>query len=253
MGSAPPEGWAGDARAGISSQIAEASKREYVGEEAATVILDSLLETLSSYGYNAELPPREAESTVRRQIEVLLDKSSLHREYQFHRRRFFPWSLGPPVETPEKLCRSLILGMAGPPRDENRSTLLRILRGVRWPVSPEAVTSSRFPWAESLHPAMLESMVAGQAQSDYPLPLGYWPEPLLASATAFAKGPDGIFEVLGWINISRLIYGYGWRVLVDWRYLESVKDHPSFVQFLREEDAMVEEIESAFDRGEYTL
>ena len=75
----------------------------------------------------------------------------------------------------------------------------------------------------------------------------------MASATAFVKGVAAVDETLGWIVLSKLSYGYAWRVLVDWRYLESVKDHPSFVAFLRQEDEEVEKIESAIDRGEYPL
>ena len=86
-----------------------------------------------------------------------------------------------------------------------------------------------------------------------PLPLGFWIEPLLASATAYVKGAAAVDETLGWIVLSRLSYGYAWRVLVDWRYLEPVKNHPSFVAFLRQEDEEVEKIESAIDRGEYLL
>ena len=32
-----------------------------------------------------------------------------------------------------------------------------------------------------------------------------------------------------------------------------VKDHPAFVEFIRQEDELVNEIESAIDRGEYAL
>jgi MinD-like ATPase involved in chromosome partitioning or flagellar assembly len=83
--------------------------------------------------------------------------------------------------------------------------------------------------------------------------LGLWPEPLMAAAVARAKGYEGMDEVLAWIALARMTYGYAWRVLVDWRHLESVKDHPRFQGFLREEDEMVEEIESAIDQGIYPL
>lgn len=102
-----------------------------------------------------------------------------------------------------------------------------------------------------MHPMMFEEMREGRAWFD--MPLGFWPEPLMASAVAVVKGPEGVKEVLGWLMMARLTYGYAWRVLVDWRHLEPVKDHPAFVEFIRAEDEMVEEIESAIDRGEYPL
>ena len=85
------------------------------------------------------------------------------------------------------------------------------------------------------------------------IPLGFWFEPLMASAVALVKGQEGAKEVIGWLTLARVVYGYAWRVLVDWRHLESVKDHPLFVEFIGQEDEMVDEIESAIDRGEYTL
>jgi hypothetical protein len=55
------------------------------------------------------------------------------------------------------------------------------------------------------------------------------------------------------IRALRDRYGYAWRVLVDWRHLTKVKDHPRFQELLREEDEMVKEIESAIDEGVYPL
>ena len=104
---------------------------------------------------------------------------------------------------------------------------------------------------ELMQRGMLEEL--GQGPSWFDAPLGFWPEPLMASAVALVKGLEGVNEVLAWLTLSRLTYGYAWRVLVDWRHLESVKDHPAFVEFIRAEDEMVEEIESAIDRGEYPL
>lgn len=107
-----------------------------------------------------------------------------------------------------------------------------------------------------LDPRMTHEIVFGEmhkGRSWADMPLGLWPEPLMASAVALVKGAEGVKEVLGWLMLARLVYGYAWRVLVDWRHLKSVKDHPLFVEFIRAEDQMVEEIESAIDRGEYPL
>jgi hypothetical protein len=85
------------------------------------------------------------------------------------------------------------------------------------------------------------------------VPLGLWFEPLMACAVAEVKGWDGVQDVLGWIGLSRLRYGYAWRVLVDWTRLKRVEDHPDFQRFLKEEDEDVERIESLIDQGVYPL
>ncbi|MBM4036565.1 MAG: hypothetical protein FJ291_32920 [Planctomycetes bacterium] len=84
-------------------------------------------------------------------------------------------------------------------------------------------------------------------------PMGFWPEILFASALALVHGKTALEQVLRWLAMARERYGYAWRVLVDWRHLASVKDHPLFVEFMRQEDELVDEIEGAIDRGEYTL
>jgi hypothetical protein len=42
-------------------------------------------------------------------------------------------------------------------------------------------------------------------------------------------------------------------VIVDWRHLKAVQDHPKFVAFLQEEDERVAKIEAGIDRGRYPL
>jgi cellulose biosynthesis protein BcsQ len=84
-------------------------------------------------------------------------------------------------------------------------------------------------------------------------PVGFWPEPLAATAAAVCDGPDAIQEILAWIHLARLHYGYAWRVLLDWRYFEEVKQHPDFQAFLQQEDEAVASIEDAIDRGVYPL
>ena len=86
-----------------------------------------------------------------------------------------------------------------------------------------------------------------------PAPLGLWPEPLMACALALVRGEEAMGPILTWLWWSRLSYGYAWRVLVDWRHLDSVKDHPAFVEFMRREDEQVEEVEAAITKGEYPL
>jgi MinD-like ATPase involved in chromosome partitioning or flagellar assembly len=83
--------------------------------------------------------------------------------------------------------------------------------------------------------------------------LGAWPFPLMLSAVSLVKGPYAIDEILTWLDLCCLFHGYAWRVLVDWRHLEHVREHPKFVAFMRDEDAQVDKIEAAIDRGRYPL
>jgi len=84
-------------------------------------------------------------------------------------------------------------------------------------------------------------------------PLGFWPETAMISALALVKGADAIEDLMSWIMLARMTYGYAWRVLVDWGHLDSVRRHPLFVEFLRGEDEQVDAIEKQFDDGTYTL
>ena len=98
-----------------------------------------------------------------------------------------------------------------------------------------------------------KELLTGDFSRPDPVPFGFWPESLLISALSVIKEEKGVGEVLDLIRALRDRYGYAWRVLVDWRHLAKVKDQPLFQQFLREEDEMVEEIESAIDQGVYPL
>lgn len=85
------------------------------------------------------------------------------------------------------------------------------------------------------------------------LPVGLWPELVLAASTAVVKGADAAHQVVDWLTLARLSYGYAWRVMIDWTHLESVKDEPVFKKFISEEDELVEQIESSIDGGVYPL
>jgi MinD-like ATPase involved in chromosome partitioning or flagellar assembly len=98
-----------------------------------------------------------------------------------------------------------------------------------------------------------KELLAGNFSRPAPVPFGFWPEPLLISALSVVRESRAVAEVMDLIRALRNRYGYAWRVLVDWRHLAKVKDQPLFQQFLREEDEMVEEIESAIDQGVYPL
>jgi hypothetical protein len=80
-----------------------------------------------------------------------------------------------------------------------------------------------------------------------------WPEPLAATIVAITEGSNAVKRILEWLHLARSRYGYAWRVLLDWRYFEEVKEHPQFQEFLREEDEIVEAVEAAIDRGDYPL
>lgn len=86
-----------------------------------------------------------------------------------------------------------------------------------------------------------------------PAPLGFWPEPLAATALAVADRTGAIEEILAWLYLARLHYGYAWRVLLDWRYFDEVKQHPRFQVFLHEEDEAVAEVERKIDKGDFPL
>ena len=88
-----------------------------------------------------------------------------------------------------------------------------------------------------------------------PNPVGMWLEPLLAEGNAVVKGlgESGIDQVLGWLSLARHSYGYAWRVLVDWRNLKNVQDHPAFIAFIEAEDKLANRIEHAIDVGTLPL
>jgi len=154
----------------------------------------------------------------------------------------------------------------------NDETLLKLTRGVeslargtlredlgshkflaeiyRLPASPQEVLGGDVA-LRKLGSSTLEMAIDRGTYSD--TPLGFWPEPLAATAVALLKGPEAIQEILAWLHLARLHYGYAWRVLVDWRYFEGVKQHPEFQDFLRQEDEVVKDIEAAIDRGEIPL
>jgi MinD-like ATPase involved in chromosome partitioning or flagellar assembly len=98
-----------------------------------------------------------------------------------------------------------------------------------------------------------KELLTGNFSRPDPVPFGFWPESLLISAVSVVREGKAVGEVLDLIRALRDRYGYAWRVLVDWRHLAKVKDHHRFQELLREEDEMVEEIESAIDQGIYPL
>ena len=139
-------------------------------------------------------------------------------------------------------------------QEADKAALAEIVDKARLLIPLEVLLGRHFPaWSEFFHPMMFEEMLFDKERSGMPVPLGFWPELTIGSAVAVVKGSNAIKEILGWLSVARLAYGYAWRVLVDWRHLEQVKDHPDFVEFLRKEDEHAEAIESAIDRGEYPL
>jgi len=172
----------------------------------------------------------------------------------------YPWR-HTMMQPPRAHLREFILEAApilltGDPDRRGLSRLAHLVAGMQVPEPvSDLAEGDRFLSRWLTRPESIDLMfgVAAWGRTWIDSPLGLWPEPLMASATALVRGPKGVEEVVGWLMLSRLVYGYAWRVLVDWRHLASVKDHPLFVEFLRQEDEMVDEIEGAIDRGEYTL
>ena len=118
------------------------------------------------------------------------------------------------------------------------------------PASPAEVLSGKTDLSKT-GSSKLETVFDKASYSN--TPLGFWPEPLAATAVALWKGSEAIREILAWFHLARLHYGYAWRVLVDWRYFEDLKQHPELQAFLRQEDEVVAEIEAAIDCGEIPL
>ena len=155
----------------------------------------------------------------------------------------------------ERLYPRAVFALSKPAvQDADKAELAEIVDKARLPIPLEALLGRHFPVSPIFfHPAIFEEMLFLGERGDAPAPLGFWPELTIASAVAVVKGSKAIEEILAWLGVARLSYGYAWRVLVDWRHLEQVKGHPAFVEFLRKEDEHAEAIESAIDSGEYPL
>jgi len=257
LGSVPSEEVCSDHLQGALRWV-RALKGEHPYDSRATVQLDSVVTSFLMQGYNTPWSVHPQPEAYEKQFESLVDRLDLFAEWRSSSRRFSQWMFS---ETPEfvgKLSSSVVLEMMKAPVKERRRALSQILENVRLPEGLKELASSRFLFSrEKFAARWLQDMLLqwewGDLERTSPSPLGFWIEPLLASATAYVKGVDAVDETLAWIVLSKFSHGYAWRVLVDWRYLESVKSHPSFVAFLRQEDEEVEKIESAIDRGEYPL
>lgn len=140
--------------------------------------------------------------------------------------------------------------------------ILRVIE--HWASGTLAQSAESLQYLRTLYrrPENLQDEVSPQSLSNLVLLLsplfshslfGFWPAPLAATAAALEGGADAMDEILAWLYQARSMYGYTWRVLVDWRYFEEVRRHPRFKAFLAEEDALVESIEGAIDRGEIPL
>jgi len=222
----------------------------------ATVFLDSLIAAIQMQGYDTPWSVNVISDADKSQLEMLASRFDFLAEEHSNPRRFFWRMFNEVPESYGRLYKSTVIEMMKPPAKERRPALSQALDAVRLPNGLKEVASSRFPFSpKTLRPEKMRQMWLDWEWEppERPSPLGFWIEPLMASATAFVKGVDAVDETLAWLVLSRFSYGYAWRVLVDWRYLESVKNHPSFVAFIRQEDEEVEKIESAIDRGEYPL
>ena len=80
-----------------------------------------------------------------------------------------------------------------------------------------------------------------------------YPLPPITSLVACTKGQRAIDEILGWLDLGRRSHGYAWPGFIDWNQLESIRSHAKFVAFVKAEDDLVAEIESAIDVGRYRL
>jgi hypothetical protein len=83
--------------------------------------------------------------------------------------------------------------------------------------------------------------------------LGSWPEPLAAAATYCVWGEKRIHDVIRWIALARMNYGYGWRVLLDWSLLSGLKNHGQLAELMQRDDAEIQQVEEEIDLGVYAL
>lgn len=79
---------------------------------------------------------------------------------------------------------------------------------------------------------------------------------LILSAAAIiseVKGPPAVSTVLKCIEQARMVYGYAWRVMVNWKRLKRVQSCPEFKQFMAAEEAAIQAVEEKFDQGIWPL
>jgi hypothetical protein len=228
-------------------------------EESESIFLqDALVTALLLRGYERESHLYLPEDVARKGLSILSGNSGRIRELLYHRpgpMRMFHRMMEMEPEFLDGLYPQAFFALSQPAVGEaDKAALVEIADKARLPIPGKRFLGPHFPVSPKFfHPGLLEDMLFDRERGDMPVPLGFWPELTIATAVAVVKGSKGIKDILGWLSVARLSYGYAWRVLVDWRHLEQVKGDPAFVEFLRKEDQQAEAIESAIDSGEYPL
>jgi hypothetical protein len=219
----------------------------------ATVALDSLATALKIQDYDATAEAMIDPKSSLAWFVSLAEANGLSLDRPLYRDRVNRWMLGDVRGDTRDVLASAVLELMQPRSDIERPALSRLVEVITLPDELKDLLSLPVQQQLRVLPAKTLDRLLQHETAGVPVPLGFWFEPLMAAATALVKGANAIQDVLTWVALSRLSYGYAWRVLIDWSSLESVKGHPAFLEFLRREDEDVKQVESAIDRGEYAL
>jgi cellulose biosynthesis protein BcsQ len=210
-----------------------------------------LLSDLCAYMVERKLQPRYPDRTKEGEVgdknrEILMASAT----------RMSSWRLfrsGIRLGHPRGSMRDTVVGLVSAVEQLVDGTLqknpetLRFLNDLyRLPATPSEILRGRFIRSSAADVLFDRSTYAN-------IPVGFWPEPLAATALVAAEGTRAVDKVLAWIYLARLHYGYSWRVLVDWRYFDAVREHAKFQAFLRQEEEFVAAIEKRIDSGDLPL
>ena len=97
-------------------------------------------------------------------------------------------------------------------------------------------------WPSLQAPVFLDKVHFDLEEHGY-MALGAWPEPLAAAAMYCVWGEERVREVVRWIALARMNFGFGWRVLLDWNLLAGLKNHKHLVELMHRDDAEIKQVE----------
>lgn len=84
-------------------------------------------------------------------------------------------------------------------------------------------------------------------------PVGAWPETTLLMASVRAHREHGASEAVRWLRAARASYGWAWRVMVDWQFLEPILNDRIIRDELRREGEAAEVLFQKFADATYPL
>lgn len=198
LGSAPSEEACSAYLQGVLKRARE-REDEHPYDSHATVLIDGLIAAFQMQGYDTSWSVHSRPEADETQFEKLADRFESFAVHRFGSRLYSWWMF---METPPKslgkLYRSIVLEMMKRPAKERRRALSPVLDQIRLPQSLKQLTSSPFQLIRKIfHPRMMEETRWERERRERPLPLGFWIEPLIASATAYVKGVAAVDETVG--------------------------------------------------------